>query len=284
MKPVIEASSPSDEERCSSPQWQDCPLVMERMRDFPRLGACPFLKESPVQYCAAASVPKYLPQAAAPLSPCGDDSHRYCEFFLAPAHPGQRPAVCGIEAQAADVEGIRIPRRLAFSPNHMWLDVGEGGSCHIGVDDFFARLVGRVDHVNCVFTKGICNPTVVFDLGGMDLQMAFPNPLRISRINIRLRTHPERLIAEPYTAGWLFQGSAPEGRALEEVREGLFQGEECTEWMARELRRLEAFLSGCVGIRGIEPEGLQGLINRLQREDALGLIDEFFVLHARRIH
>jgi glycine cleavage system H lipoate-binding protein len=291
MRPVIEASSPSNKERCSSPGWPDCSLVLERARDFPRLDACPYLRESPVQYCAAASVTKYLPQAAAPMSPCGDDSHRYCEFFLNAAHSEPRPAARVLEPDAREVGGIRVPRRLAFSPNHMWVDVGEAGSCHIGVDDFFARLLGRVERVTCLFTKGICNPTVVFDLGGMDLQMAFPNPLRISRINTRLHVRPERLIAEPYTAGWLFEGTAPEGRALEEVREGLIQGEECTKWMARELRRLEAFLSGCAsgglgrgGVPGTEPAGLQGLITRLKREDAMGLINEFFVLHARRVH
>ena len=80
-------------------------------------GRCPFLHESLVQYCGAASLTKYIPYSEAVLSHCGTESHRYCELFLAFAHPGAAaPAETAHPDTGETVEGVRSSRADNSSP------------------------------------------------------------------------------------------------------------------------------------------------------------------------
>ena len=45
-------------------------------------------------------------------------------------------------------------------------------------------------------------------MGGVDLEVVFPNPFLLTGCNLYLRADPSRLAAEPYTGGWLFEGDA----------------------------------------------------------------------------
>ena len=48
------------------------------------------------------------------------------------------------------VDGIPVPLNLAYAPNHMWLDVGDDGCRHVGIDAFLARIIGTVDAISFV--------------------------------------------------------------------------------------------------------------------------------------
>jgi glycine cleavage system H lipoate-binding protein len=189
------------------------------------------------------------------------------------------------------VYGIRVPGKLAFSSNHMWLDIGEGGSCHVGVDAFFARLLGSFDGLSFVTTAGISSPRAAFTLRGIELHMVFPGRIHITRVNTYLRIHSGKVISDPYGMGWLFEGVVPDTVTLEQSRAGLLRGEEAVEWMERELRRICEFLhdrppgpSPHAGDAGAGPgTGYEGLMNQLSREELLRLFNEFFVARAKRI-
>jgi glycine cleavage system H lipoate-binding protein len=267
-------------------------MVLKGRRDFSHLSACPYFQESPVQYCAAAQFVKYLPYTEIVLPPCGNDNHRYCESYLEPAHPEQGVAESRAEEGDRQVHGIRVPARLAFSPNHMWLDIGEGGSCHVGVDAFFAKVLGSFDGLSFVTTAGISSPRAAFTLRGIDLHMVFPGRIHITRVNTYLRIHPGKVISDPYGMGWLFEGVVPDTVALEHLRAGLFRGEEAGEWMEREQGRICKFLhdrsprpSPQAGDAGAGwGTSYRGLMNQLSREELLRLFNEFFTPHATRIH
>jgi glycine cleavage system H lipoate-binding protein len=136
-----------------------------------------------------------------------------------------------------EVDGIAMPDGLRYSANHMWLDITEDGTCHAGIDAFLSRALGKVERIAYVWQHGEHRPAAVLTANGADYEVVFPNSLLITGCNLYLRADPGRLTAEPYTGGWLFEGTPQDG-----TTRGLLQGEEACCWMEGELRRINQFL------------------------------------------
>jgi glycine cleavage system H lipoate-binding protein len=255
------------DEKCSSAAHTSCRVF--RAAGNPAadtLPTCPYLHESLMQYCGAAPVAKFVPFSESLLSRCGNDSFRYCELYLAMAHP---------QAAGEEVDGIGMPDWLRYSANHMWLDVTDDGVCHIGIDAFLSRTLGSIDRISYVWQKGRHRPTAILTVGGADLELVFPNPLLLTNCNLYLRADPSRVTAEPYTAGWLF-----EGRPEEETLANLVAGAAAREWMEHEQRRMNDFLQQEEGVAADGGTFAPGVIRELERERALALFHEFFSPYA----
>jgi glycine cleavage system H lipoate-binding protein len=269
--PLAQASRA--EERCSSEGYSSCP-VFERQPDANEVaafGECPYLHESLMQYCGAASVAKFVPYSESLLSRCGNDSFRYCELYLAMAHQAPPP-------ETAD--GIRMPGHLRYSANHMWLDVTDDGVAHAGIDAFLSRALGQVERISFVWLNGHHRPTAVVTVAGVDLEITLPFPMQLTHCNVYLRANPGRLTAEPYTGGWLFEG-VPDAGTLDNLA-----GDEAQSWMDTEVRRMSEFLQQLPGPNGptAADGGMfsAGLANHLEREQMLALFHEFFSPYASR--
>jgi glycine cleavage system H lipoate-binding protein len=253
------------DEKCGSAEYTTCSVYgAHREDDAPAAGPCPFLRESLMQYCGAAPVTKFVPYSESLISRCGNDSFRYCELYLAMAHPST-----GSEA----VDGVALPQWLRYSANHMWLDMTEDGVCHAGIDAFLSRALGKVDRVSYVWQKGARKPAAVLTVNGIDLEVSFPNPLMLTGCNLYLRADPSRLATDPYTAGWLFEGTP-----LEDTSRGLVEGETARVWMQQEQRRMNEFLQQQVGCSADGGTFASGLPRMLEREQTLALFHEFFYL------
>src|SRR5690242_15721856 len=90
-------------DKCASADHSSCSVYQARQADWPGAqvdGTCPYLRESLMQYCAAAPVAKMVPYSESMLSRCGNDSFRYCELYISMAHPHLR---------AEEVDGIAVP-------------------------------------------------------------------------------------------------------------------------------------------------------------------------------
>jgi glycine cleavage system H lipoate-binding protein len=224
-----------------------------------------------MQYCGAAPVAKFVPYSESLISRCGNDSHQYCELYLGMAHP---------EMPADEVDGISMPGWLRYSANHMWLDVTPDGTCHAGIDAFLSRVLGQVDRITYVWTKGLRRPAAVLTVGGADLEVVFPNEFLLTGCNLYLRADPSKLTAEPYSAGWLFEGTP-----VPETKSNLLEGEAAREWMEEEQRRMNEFLqqqtAGPMGPLAADG-GLfaAGIGRELDREPKLALFHEFFSPYA----
>jgi len=253
------------DEKCGTAQYTSCSAyAARREEDAPAFGPCPYLRESLMQYCGAAPVAKFVPYSESLISRCGNDSFRYCEVYLGMAHPS-------VGTQRGDE--IAIPAWLRYSPNHMWLDVTDDGVCHAGIDAFLSRALGKVERVSYVWQKGVRRPAAVLTVNGIDLEVTFPNSLMLTGCNLYLRADPSRLATDPYTSGWLFEGTP-----LEETARGLMEGEAARHWMQREQARMNEFLqqqTGCIADGGMFSAGLPRV---LEREQALALFHEFFYL------
>jgi glycine cleavage system H lipoate-binding protein len=256
------------DERCSSENYRTCPVFRQQpdADGFAAFGTCPLLHESLMQYCGAAPVAKFVPYSESLLSHCGNDSHRYCELYLQMAHPAAPPET---------VDGIQMPAELAYSPNHMWVDVGGDGVCHVGIDAFLSRALGEVERIGFVWQKGRHRPAAVVTSGGIDLEITLPFALELTDCNLYLRANPERLTGEPYTRGWLFAGVPDAGAA-----DGLLRGEQAQHWMEREVRGIHEFLQQLPGPAGqtAADGGMfsAGLARHLEREQTFALFQEFF--------
>src|ERR1035441_777929 len=154
------ANSGRADEKCSSASHVSCPLFQAQPAEDEESWACPYLRESLMQYCGAAPVAKFVPYSESLLSRCGNDSHRYCELYLALANP----------EQPAEPDAIPMPDGLHYSANHMWLDITEDGVCHAGIDAFLARTLGKIDRIAYVGGTGRRHPAAVLSAAGCDLE------------------------------------------------------------------------------------------------------------------
>jgi glycine cleavage system H lipoate-binding protein len=296
---ILSNSAVVDQEKCSSPRYRDCPSAQNRYEELPQQSQCPYLYESLVQYCSAASVTKYIPYSESLLSRCGTDAHQSCEVYMSIANPELHggptdgpESKTGRREDFADqwVEGIRIPAGLAYSANHLWLERMKEGHCRIGVDAFFARVVGRVEKVDFVTTKGIHRPSAVFTVRSVDMPMTFPSLIDISDVNTHLRTMPDRLTADPYAAGWLFEGKGmnPATEGLGEPPLGLMSGRTAVDWMDKEVQRMTSFVhhqvsaSQPLGEKVMMDGGLftGELVRHLGSDEIMNLYNNFFSPYA----
>lgn len=274
-----------EDEKCSSPDFASCPLAASRPEAKKEASSCPFLRRSLVQFCSAEPATHFIPYSETLLSCCQSDGHRYCDLFLAQAEPdgpsaGSPAASAG---GASDGLGIALPDHLAYAPNHTWIDVAEDGSCHLGVDAFLASVIGEVERVSFVLGSGGAPPTAVLRVCGVDLTLVFPASVTVSRPNVHLRSHPDRVVSDPYGRGWLFEGRA--GAAATDGASGaLYRGREAAAWMRSETDRMARFVHETYAVRG--PDGRQLLndggsfctpvVPHLAAEDRMLLFNAFF--------
>ena len=175
---------------------------------------------------------------------------------------------------------MRARRQSIFfiRPNHFWLDAEESGLCHIGIDGFLADVAGKADGITFVTVHGTHCPAVALTIHGVEWPMSFPNPLMIQKVNSRVRSDPARLTADPYGAGWLFEGLELPGR----TRAGLVSGRQAAAWQAEEQERLtqeihETHAPGCDG-----GSPVRGVAQLLSRPNLVCLLQHFFSPEAGR--
>jgi glycine cleavage system H lipoate-binding protein len=262
------------DDRCASEDYAACRVFRQQpdAKEVAAFGHCPYLHESLMQYCGAASVTKLVPYSESLLSRCGNDHYHYCELYLALAHPLRA---------SENVDGLAMPHARFYSANHMWLEVAEDGTAHAGIDAFLSRTLGEVERISYVWQQGHHRPTAVVTVAGVDLQITFPFLMQITGCNLYLRAHPERLAHEPYTGGWLFEG-VPDAGTLE----SLTRGEQAEVWMDGEVRRMNEFLQQLPGPAGptAADGGMfsAGLARYIERDQMLALFHEFFSPYASR--
>jgi glycine cleavage system H lipoate-binding protein len=286
---LARSASDAAHERCSSPAHASCPVAPSSHEAHPSLSRCAFLRESLVQFCAAAPVQAYVPWTSSPEARCGHDGHRYCELFrqaageraLSPAQPPLEPEQAAVD----DVGGVPVAAWLHYALNHLWLDVGDDGLWHLGADAFLAQVTGRVERLAFLTVKGTARPAVVLTVRGVDLTLVFPSALTIVSANTRLRSSLDRLTADPYGLGWLFTARAGSESALR----GLRRGAAARAWMAAEVRRASELVHAR-HVGGPERLAADGgrfapdLLCHLEREDVLRLFADLFPIpDTRRI-
>lgn len=227
-KKVIELTADSSADLCTSSAFQGCAAFREQggPRSIP---PCPFLHESRAQVCSQDPAVRHVPCSDQAHARCVTENHRYCEIYLSATHGAA--ALQGIERAFS----VRLPPGFFLTRNHMWLDLSAEKNCHIGLDALLTRVLGRVDKLSFITSEGEQCPSVVITIHGANLHLVFPNPMQITGPNAQVRVDPERILIDPYGAGWLFEGTEPKEK---DIRSGLLAGLEAQRWMEQEVQRV----------------------------------------------
>lgn len=238
----LTAEEESSGSRCLDASYVRCNIVQchfgrEGIVDPPARRQCPLLRERLVQYCDATPVRTYVPYIHGLLSRCQNDSFRYCPLYLQRERPEVR-----LGERSHRVRELIVPTDRSYSHNHFWIEEGDLGLCHIGVDAFVTRLLDRVDVVHYVSRRGLTRPHVVLGSERVQFDLLFPELLEITETNAHLRSHPESILEDPYGAGWLFEGQLAEASRHSPAERGLIAGECAEAWMEEELQRLDSFV------------------------------------------
>jgi glycine cleavage system H lipoate-binding protein len=254
---MIADTGPVEAEKCSSAAFVQC-RVFQAAGSCSQGEQCPFLDHTLAEYCSAAPIPKLVAANGPVNNRCADSRHRYCQVYLRLTEPSHE-----------------IPGGARFSANHMWLEVADDGICHVGVDGFLAGVLGTVDRVSFVTVAGVDRPSAVLTAAGVDLHVVFPNPMRITGINIHLKADASAITASPYRSGWLFEGRGAEHNA---TWAGLLEAARAIEWMGAERERLSLALREIAAADGGEMH--PNFAKHLDREQLLRLFNDFFSPHA----
>ncbi|HWR51246.1 MAG TPA: hypothetical protein VN428_09075 [Bryobacteraceae bacterium] len=290
QRKLIRQEGAPDTDTCSSRAYLGCPLYAAAPEEPASQASCPHFRHSLVQYCSAASVTKFVPYSESVLSRCGNGGYRYCEVYAEYANAGDLGAalpgpgvVTGEEApEERMVDDIRVPNWLSYTANHMWLQQDDDGTCHIGIDGLLAKALGTIEDVVFINSAGFERPAVVLRAGGADFQLTFPNPVLLTGANYYLRSKPAKTLEQPYSSGWLFQGTA----TLKHVSEGLLRGTEAFHWMQSEVEALSHALHERILLGGLAADGgtfARGFLHDLGREQALALFNDFFSPFRRQV-
>ncbi len=288
-KMIVRLPEQPEHERCSTSGYVNCSVAKKHLEERPSIDHCPFLNESLVQYCTAAAITKYIPYTESILSKCGTNSHTYCELFLGLSQPNEAVSETdvlniGVNGGLPIVDEIKIPRNLFYSPNHMWLDIGNDDVYHIGIDAFLSKVIGSCDHITFLTTGGFHRPTVSFSVRGVELQCTFPMQLNIVRANTYLRSNPEKVFADPYTIGWLFEVKGEKPHRRGEHFNGLISGSDAAVWMKKEIERMTSLAHTMSALPDMHEAQLMadggsfgpGFAHHLTREDLLKLFNDYF--------
>ena len=274
-KMIASGSNLDKDDKCLTPEHAQCQVFLERGGE--QTGQCPNLDERMVQYCGAAQITRYVPYSPAEATHCGSEAYKYCDAYLALARPH------GPEAGTTQLDGFSVPEHLYYAPNHLWLDAGESGLCHVGVDGLLARLLGKLDRVSFLTPQGTRRPTAVLTVCGVDWPLVFPCALQIDRSNSHLRADPSRITQDPYGAGWLYAGWMPPGEDLAKMSANLIHGRQAVAWMSQEALRLSEWVQRQLSVRLGEPQLacdggwiVESVAHLLRREELLDVLHEFF--------
>jgi glycine cleavage system H lipoate-binding protein len=289
-KSLARAAAQLDSERCSSPDHRSCPMLRQSNEAHPSPSRCPFLREALAQFCAATPSVTYVPWSASPEQRCAHDGHRFCSVFLGACGAGaRRPSTIAADAREGRTElvaGVPMPGWLFYAESHLWLDAGDDGVGHVGIDAFVAQLLGRIERLAFVAVKGMAPPAVVLTVRGVDITLRFPRPLPIVAANMRLRASPDRLTADPYGSGWLFETRLPADAAPgPPLDAGLRHGPEAQQWMAGEVRRVSEWMHGHLHGARLAADGGRfsaELLDNLEPEHVARLLAELFAISDSR--
>jgi glycine cleavage system H lipoate-binding protein len=160
----------------------------------------------------------------------------------APAFKPERSGAVDLLLPSLQPERFALPGGLFFHRGHTWANVLFSGQVKVGVDDFFQRLVGRVDAitlppVGVEVKEG--QPFAAIRQGGRTAMLTAPVDGVVCAVNLELAKAPGLLKRDPYTRGWLV-ALRPTNLAANLPQ--LTIGEGAMSWLKGELARLQEFL------------------------------------------
>ena len=154
------------------------------------------------------------------------------------------------------VNGFLVPAGISYHSGHTWLVRERKNVFRMGVDEFAAALVGKVENVELPkpgqwIRQG--QKVLSFYRGGEKAEMVSPTEGEVMEVNSEVVNSPATLRQDPYGEGWLVTVHVPDA---ESTGRNLIPKSLVREWMRDAVERLYArqpALAGAVAADGGRP-------------------------------
>ena len=120
-----------------------------------------------------------------------------------------------VELPAPIVSGFKVPAHLRYHPGHTWALNESPTLVRVGMDEFAAKLVGKVERITLPqrgqwIRQGQKIWTVYRD--GKSVDMLSPIEGQVTDINEAAIRDPEQARKAPYSEGWLVAVHSPDAK------------------------------------------------------------------------
>ena len=192
---------------------------------------------------------------------------------VAPAKYAEVPRL-----QPALVGGFAVPENLRYHPGHTWALSESPNLVRVGMDDFAAKLAGKVDSINLPqrgqwIRQGQKMCTLYRDDVAVD--MVSPIEGTVAEINQALMSDPKLALRDPYGEGWLVTVQAPDAKTSFKNLLGGAMARWWTEESASRLQRRMPMALGALAQDG--GVAMDDISTQIPDQEWLPLAKEFFL-------
>ena len=135
-----------------------------------------------------------------------------------------------------EIQGYHMPEDLYYEENHFWVKQ-EGDICVMGMDDFAQKMAGEIVYVQLPGEGKKLEQGKRFakmESGKWLGKVMAPLSGELFAVNEDLETHPEKINADCYGAGWLFKIKPDDLSELD----NLIHGPEAIEkWVLADIKK-----------------------------------------------
>jgi glycine cleavage system H lipoate-binding protein len=177
------------------------------------------------------------------------------DYFYAKAkHPAlqvapamRKSAAAAPQMKPSLVGGFSVPENLRYHPGHTWA-MREGHMLvRIGLDDFAAKLVGKIEHVTLPQRgQWVRQGQKIWSLvrNGAKVDMVSPIEGTVSDINESVVNDPSLASKDPYGEGWMVTVQSPDAKTN---FRNLLGGALARWWTEESSMRLQRLIPNALG-------------------------------------
>jgi glycine cleavage system H protein len=145
------------------------------------------------------------------------------------------------------VSGFELPENLRYHQGHTWALQESPTLVRVGIDDFGARLAGKVDEITLPkrgqwIRQGQKFATLIRD--GQKAELVSPVEGEVTSVNESLLSNIGLMNSDPYGQGWFVSVISPD---LAISFRNLLNGSLARKWMAEASSRLQAQIPALAG-------------------------------------
>ena len=175
------------------------------------------------------------------------------------------------------VAGFQVPENLKYHPGHTWA-LSEGPKMvRIGLDDFAARLLGKVRNITLPQRgQWVRQGQKIWTLerDGAKVDMVSPVEGVVTDINDKAAKDPEQARRDPYGDGWLVSVESPDAKLN---FRNLLSGELARWWMDEAAARLRNHMPIPAGVAQDGGTTISDLTSYLGDKEWVDVTREFFL-------
>lgn len=188
------------------------------------------------------------------------------------AQPAARPV-----PQPNVVAGFQVPENLKFHPGHTWALTEGPKMVRIGLDDFAAKLLGKVHKIGLPQRgQWVRQGQKIWTLerDGAKVDMVSPIEGVVTEINDAAAGTPDAVRRDPYGDGWLVTVESPDSKLN---FRNLLSGELARWWMDEAASRLRRHLPIPAGVAQDGGMAVGDLTTYLEDKEWVEVTREFFL-------